>query len=386
MQIKPIYLSSKSKISIYQEKYNLDPNSFWQGQYLFEISNYSPKQFNILKALSKNELQFVNVFENNESNKILVHFLNRNWSSRKISDITDEDEELGDFFNQASVFFSDKIEPVWKINKRTLNFSQAPFIMGILNVTPDSFSDGGQFNGLNKAIDHALSMADNGADMIDIGGESTRPGSDVVSIAEELKRVIPVIEAIRKHTDILISIDSYKSVVVDNAIKAGANIINDISACTFDEQMVSVAKRHDTPIVLMHMKGTPKNMQVNPEYEDVYLEVYQFLSQQIKMLMKEGIHKIAIDPGIGFGKRLQDNLQILNNLECFKFLCQPVLIGASRKSFLGHILDKDVDRRLYGSLSVALLSALKGADIIRVHDVAETKEVLKIMEVIRSAG
>ena len=385
MQIKPVYLSSKSKTSIYQTKYNLDPNTFWQGQYIVEISGYSSTQLRLLNSICISESHILCLYESQESKKILLHFLKRNLNLEQISGIIDKDNELGEFFNQALNFFSDLKKPIWKIRETKLNFSQSPFIMGILNVTPDSFSDGGQFSNISAAADHALIMIDAGVDIIDIGGESTRPGSDAVSIGEELQRVIPVIEAIRKHTDVPVSIDSYKSEVAEAAIEAGADIVNDISGCTFDERMPDIVKKHDIPIVLMHIKGTPKNMQMNPEYDDVCLEVYQFLSKQIKWLEKSGIDKIAIDPGIGFGKRLQDNLQIINNFESFKFLGRPILIGASRKSFIGHILNKEANQRLYGSLSVALLSALKGADILRVHDVSETKDVLKIMEVICSA-
>ena len=257
--------------------------------------------------------------------------------------------------------------------------------MGILNVTPDSFSDGGKFSAVNSAVDHALSMIAAGADIIDIGGESTRPGSDPVSIKEEMNRVVPVIEQIRKNSNIPISIDTYKSTVAIAALEAGADIVNDISGCTFDEKMTEIIKMHNTPIILMHIKGTPKNMQIHPEYDDVCLEVYSFLSEKVKILNKAGIDDIAIDPGIGFGKRLEDNLKLLNNIESFKFINKPILIGASRKSFLGHVLDKEVDQRLHGSLSVAVLSALKGADIIRVHDVAETNDVLQVIKAIHSA-
>jgi dihydropteroate synthase len=382
MQIKPIYLSSKSRILFYQTTYNLKPDIFWQGQYIFEISNITSKQSDILKSLNRNFSKLIDIYENVELDRLLVHFLNRSWIYYKIDSISNEDKELGEFFDQASLLFSYNSEPVWEINGKIFDFNQSPFIMGILNITPDSFSDGGQFISVNRAVEHALSMIDAGADIIDIGGESTRPGSDAVSMEDELQRVAPVIEAIRKHSDIPISIDTYKSVIADNAINAGANIINDISACIFDEQMPEIAKKYDTPIVLMHIKGMPKNMQLNPKYDDVFLEVYQFLLDRIKWIKSFDINKIIIDPGIGFGKRFEDNLLLLNNLDSLKFLASPLMVGASRKSFLGQILNKNVDQRLFGSLSVAVLSAIKGADIIRVHDVAETKDALKVMEAI----
>ena len=322
--------------------------------------------------------------ENSALKSILLHFINSKAEDDNLAELLTEDQELNDFFSQADMFFSDRDRPVWQLKNGILDFNQSPFIMGILNVTPDSFSDGGKFYGVNSAVEYALSMIDAGADIIDIGGESTRPGSDPVSIQEEMNRVVPVIEQIRKHSNVPISIDTYKSQVAETAIEAGADIVNDISGCTFDERMPEIIKAHNASIVLMHIKGTPKHMQMNPEYEDMLLEVYSFLSNQTKMLMEVGIENIAIDPGIGFGKRQEDNLILLNNLESFKFIDKPLLIGASRKSFLGHVLDKEVDQRLYGSLSVSVLSALKGADIIRVHDVAETKDALKVVEAIHS--
>ncbi|MEJ2545615.1 MAG: dihydropteroate synthase [Calditrichaceae bacterium] len=315
----------------------------------------------------------------------VILFLNRSGFEKELDELEMEDNEISQFFSQVNNFFSDHERPVWEFNKNKLEFNQSPFIMGILNVTPDSFSDGGKFFSDESAVQHALAMIDEGADIIDIGGESTRPGSDPISIQEELNRVLPVITAIRKYSNIPISIDTYKSKVAEAALGAGANIVNDISGCSIDDKMPEIVKKYNSPIILMHIKGTPKNMQMNPEYEDVVGEVYNFLNNQIQILKKADLDKIAIDPGIGFGKRLEDNLKLLNNLESFKFLGKPVLIGASRKSFLGHVLDKEVDLRLYGSLSVAVLSVLKGADIIRVHDVAETKDVLKVIKSIRSA-
>lgn len=385
MQIKPVYLSSKSKILHYQNKYKLDPNLFWQGQYVFEIYGYSLSQHHILNSIYKKTSSLLTIHKHSELKSILVHFFKRDWSNEELIDFLAQDKEINAFFKQVHEFFSDINKPIWNLKENRLNFNKSPFIMGILNVTPDSFSDGGKFSDINEAVDHALSMIEAGADIIDIGGESTRPGSDPVNLQQELNRVIPVLETIRKHSGAPLSIDTYKSQVAEGAIKAGANIVNDISGCTFDKRMPEIIQTNDVPIIIMHIKGTPKHMQLNPHYDDVCLEVYSFLSDQINYLSNTGIKNIAVDPGIGFGKRLEDNLKLLNNLESLKFLCQPILIGASRKSFLGHVLDKEVDQRLYGSLSVAILSAIKGADIIRVHDVAETKDVLRIIDAIHSA-
>jgi dihydropteroate synthase len=385
MQIKPVYLSSKAKTLHYQNKYKLDPNLFWQGQYVFEIYGYSLSQHHILNSIYKKTSSLLTIHKHSELKSILVHFFKRDWSNEILIDLLVQDNEINAFFKQVHEFFSDINKPIWNLRGNRLNFNKSPFIMGILNVTPDSFSDGGKFSDINEAVDHALSMIEAGADIIDIGGESTRPGSDPVNLQEELNRVIPVIETIRIHSGAPLSIDTYKSEVAEGAIKAGANIVNDISGCTFDKRMPEIIQTNDVPIIIMHIKGTPKHMQSNPHYDDVCLEVYSFLSDQINYLSNTGIENIAVDPGIGFGKRLEDNLKLLNNLESLKFLCQPILIGASRKSFLGHVLDKEVDQRLYGSLSVAILSAIKGADIIRVHDVAETKDVLRIIDAIHSA-
>ena len=385
MQIKPVYLSSKSKTLHYQNKYKFDPNLFWQGQYVFEIYGYSLSQHHILNSIYKKTSSLLTIHKHSELKSILVHFFKRDWSNEELIDFLAQDKEINAFFKQVHEFFSDINKPIWNLRGNRLNFNKSPFIMGILNVTPDSFSDGGKFSDINEAVDHALSMIEAGADIIDIGGESTRPGSDPVNLQQELNRVIPVLETIRKHSGAPLSIDTYKSEVAEAAIKAGANIVNDISGCTFDKRMPEIIQTNDVPIIIMHIKGTPKHMQSNPHYDDVCLEVYSFLSDQINYLSNTGIKNIAVDPGIGFGKRLEDNLKLLNNLESLKFLCQPILIGASRKSFLGHVLDKEVDQRLYGSLSVAILSAIKGADIIRVHDVAETKDVLRIIDAIHSA-
>ncbi len=210
-------------------------------------------------------------------------------------------------------------------------------IMGILNVTPDSFSDGGQYFKKNTAIEHALEMVKNGADIIDIGGESTRPFSDPVSLDEEISRVIPVIEGIRKKSDVCISIDTTKSIVASMALDVGASIINDISAMEIDPLMADVAVKFDCPLIIMHMKGTPKNMQDNPQYESLIPDIKDYLVDRIDFAISKGVNrkKIIIDPGIGFGKTVENNFEIINNLNHFVELNFPVLLGASRKSFIG---------------------------------------------------
>ena len=253
-------------------------------------------------------------------------------------------------------------------------------IMGILNVTPDSFSDGGQYYKKNTAIEHALEMVKNGADIIDIGGESTRPFADPVSLDEEISRVIPVIEGIRKKSDVCISIDTTKSMVARKALNVGASIINDVSAMEIDPLMADVAKQFDCPLIIMHMKGTPKDMQDNPKYESLISDIKDYLIERIDFAMSKGVYrdKIIIDPGIGFGKTVENNFEIINNLYHFVKLNFPVLLGASRKSFIGISLNLPENERLEGSLAANVIGLQQGVKIFRVHDVAETNKALLI--------
>ncbi len=258
------------------------------------------------------------------------------------------------------------------------------WIMGVLNVTPDSFFDGGHFEDKNKAVDHALKLEADGAEMIDVGGESTRPGSDPVPVEIEMNRVIPVIEAIRKRTSCLISVDTTKARVAEAALEAGADIINDISSARHDIRMFELAHRFKAGLILMHMKGEPGNMQDKPSYENVLAEVKVFLKERLDMAVAYGIPKerIIIDPGLGFGKRLEDNLRLINNLTTFRELNRPVLVGPSRKSFIGKILDLPPEERLEGTIASAVLCLVRGAAILRVHDVKAVKRAVLVAEAI----
>ena len=256
-------------------------------------------------------------------------------------------------------------------------------IMGILNVTPDSFYDKGKFFDLRSAVRHALDMERAGADIIDVGGESTRPGAMDVSQDEELRRVIPVIRAISKRVKAAISIDTRKSQVADLALKSGASIVNDVSALRFDSKMPDVVARHRAFIILMHMKGMPKDMQINPVYGDVVKDIIKSLKTSIGIAKRSGIkaNKIIIDPGIGFGKTVRHNLKILRRLRSFKELGYPLCIGTSRKYFIGKILgSKDPEDRLMGSLATAAIAAANGADIVRVHDVNLTRQIVRMVD------
>ncbi len=254
--------------------------------------------------------------------------------------------------------------------------------MGVINVTPDSFSDGGKFLRTDKAVIQAVQLIKQGANIIDIGGESTRPGADVVSVDEEIKRVVPVIEALRKeNSSITISIDSSKPEVMSAAIKAGANFINDVNALQAEGALM-VAAKTQLPVCIMHKKGSPKTMQKQPNYCDVLTEVMDFFQQKVDNCLLAGIEakNIILDPGIGFGKTLEHNLILLKNINKLKFLGYPILIGVSRKSMIGEILNAEVEDRLYGSLAIAQFAYTQGADILRVHDVKATSDVLKITQ------
>tara|TARA_B100000427_G_C15366793_1_gene532471 strand:- start:37 stop:888 length:852 start_codon:yes stop_codon:yes gene_type:complete len=266
------------------------------------------------------------------------------------------------------------------LNDWLLSKKKQSLIMGILNITPDSFSDGGDFFEKNIAIDRALEMVEQGADIIDIGGESTRPFSDSVSLKEEISRVIPVIEGICKESDVCISIDTTKSEVACEALEAGASVINDISAMEIDSLMVDVALKFNCPIVLMHMKGIPKNMQDNPQYQSLISDIKEYLLARIDFVVSKGIdrNKIIIDPGIGFGKTVENNFEIINNLDQFVKMNFPVLLGASRKSFIGVSLNLPENDRLEGSIAANIIGLQKGAKIFRVHDVVETNRAMVI--------
>lgn len=263
-----------------------------------------------------------------------------------------------------------------------------PLVMGILNVTPDSFSDGGEFLDPEKAVEHAIEMAESGADIIDIGGVSSRPGSKKVSIQEEIERVLPVVREVCSKIDRPVSIDTVNAEVAELAIAAGVNIINDISALRFDEKMGRIAAKYGCYLILMHMRGTPQNMQENTHYDDIIKEIRYFLNDASKKAKDLGVagDKIIIDPGIGFGKSTEGNLTILRNLHRFQDLGYPVLIGTSRKAFIGKILDLDAGERLEGSIGAACYAVLNGADIVRVHDVSETARAIKIIEKITGAA
>jgi dihydropteroate synthase len=266
-----------------------------------------------------------------------------------------------------------------------LDLTRKTHIMGILNITPDSFSDGGRHFDRATAIEQGLRMVEDGADIIDIGGESTRPGSESVSVDEELRRTIPVIEELAKRISVPLSIDTYKAEVAQKALESGASIINDISGLRFDPEMPKVVAKFNVPVVIMHIKGKPKDMQQNPVYEAVIPEIMDYFRISIRLAKKFGIREdlMVLDPGIGFGKSFDHNLELLNNLEQLTLLEKPLLIGPSRKAFIGKILgEAAATERLEGTAAAVVVSIMKGANIIRVHDVKEMTKVARVVDAI----
>lgn len=274
----------------------------------------------------------------------------------------------------------------YKFCSKSFDLSSRTFIMGILNITPDSFSDGGKYFDENvliaKTVEDAVRMEKEGADFIDVGGESTRPGARKVTADEEMQRVIPVISEICKRVSIPVSIDTYKSEVAEEALKAGAVIVNDISGFRFDSKIAGVTRKHNASCILMHIKGTPVDMQINPVYDNVIREVKEYLSHSVSIAKDAGIEQIIIDPGIGFGKTFIHNLEIIKNLREFKSLGYPLLLGLSRKRFINEIYKSEVSGRLEGTLAANAVGIINGANILRVHDVLENKRAAQTVDVL----
>jgi dihydropteroate synthase len=277
----------------------------------------------------------------------------------------------------------------WNLRNYTLTWGQRTYLMGVLNVTPDSFSDGGQFYNLEEAIAQAHHLVESGADILDIGGQSTRPQAEEVSLEEELQRVLPVVQAVRQSLDIPISVDTTRAAVARQAIAAGADLVNDISAATFDPAMLPTVAELGVPIILMHIRGTPKTMQQLTAYDDLIGEIIGFLRQQVGAAIAAGIAptQIAIDPGIGFAKTYPQNLEILRRLPEFQALHCPILVGPSRKSFIGHILDQpNPQERVWGTAAACCAAIAGGVDILRIHDVRELWDVCRVADAVWRSG
>lgn len=274
----------------------------------------------------------------------------------------------------------------WRIRTGELDWGRRSLVMGILNVTPDSFSDGGRYSDADSAVRRALEMVEEGADIIDVGGESSRPGSDPVPGEEEIRRVVPVIERIRAETEVPVSVDTMKSETARRAVAAGASIINDISAGEADPAMFDVAAGTGAGLILMHMRGRPKTMQRDPRYADVVGEIREYLDRRVERALDAGIPResLAIDPGIGFGKTVEHNLVLLRELPRFVATGFPVVVGASRKSFIGAVLDRPVEDRVWGTATTVAIAVWLGAAVVRVHDVRQMRDVVRMTEAIRA--
>lgn len=280
-----------------------------------------------------------------------------------------------------------KVKKDIRIGNYTLPTEKRTCIMGILNTTPDSFSDGGLYSDPARAAERAREMVSQGADIIDIGGESSRPGSERISAEEEIKRVVPVIKAIAKDIDVPISIDTYKAQVARCALEEGAVIVNDITALRGDGDMARTVAEFDAAVVLMHMKGDPGTMQDDPSYDDVIEEIKAYLSDSVEIAEACGIdpEKIIVDPGIGFGKTIEHNLKILRDLASFRTLEKPILVGSSRKAFIGSLTGKDTGERVFGTAATLTAAIMNGADIVRVHDISQMRDVVSVSDAIVEA-
>jgi dihydropteroate synthase len=271
---------------------------------------------------------------------------------------------------------------------KSFELGRRTWLVGVVNVTPDSFFDGGLYFEPARAIERALALAAEGADIIDVGGESTRPGSSPISAKEERRRILPVVEVVKQRPGLLVSVDTTKAEVAEAALTAGADIINDISAGRFDTRMLPLAAESGAGIILMHMKGTPRTMQIAPHYDDLLGEVKTFLRERLEAAESCGLapESVLLDPGIGFGKKLEHNLALLNNLEAFRELGRPLVVGISRKSFIGKILNLEAHERLEGTIAAAVVSVLRGASLLRVHDLRAIKRAVAVAEAILSQG
>lgn len=363
-----INLSDDKTFKHYKEKYNYSSLLF-RGLYAIELRDVSSKLFPKMNDKFESNIYLAN-------NDLLI-----TGSIRELLNTISSSELKNELTSEAlkAIHNFEKYEAInYTIGKRQFDFRFA-YSMGILNVTPDSFSDGGKYFNLNSATAHALKMINDGIDIIDIGGESTRPGSDPVTEEEEINRVVQVIKNIlNDKPETIISIDTTRVNVAREAIKSGVTIINDISGGTFEPDIFRIAAEYDSAIVIMHIKGKPKTMQNFPNYDDVVTEVYDFLGKQSEIASTLGINKIFIDPGIGFGKRLEDNLRLLEKLGDFKSLGFPILVGLSRKSFIGNILNLPIEDRDDATNAMNAMSLCNGARVIRTHNSKQAVETCKL--------
>ncbi len=381
MTIQIINIFEKYLFKRYGKKYGIFHELYETDQIALEIRNIEYETALLLKKffLDKGELTYLKEKDNGNNFDFLV--LGSPSSLREIVAESSFPEE-----EDLQIAIQKKLRNYSGNNNIALNLltnlgieSESPLCMNILNVTPDSFSDGGKYSDREEALKHAIEMLDEGADIIDVGGVSTRPGASAVPTETELKRVMPVIEdLLKERPEAVVSVDTTNSVVAEKALNLGVKIINDISGGTFDDKIFDVVASFDATMVLMHIKGTPQNMQKNPFYEDAVNEIYESLEKKIETAQKKGVRKIIIDPGIGFGKRLMDNYEIISRLKEFKSLGYPLLIGVSRKSMLGNALNIGVDKRDVPTVIAESVAVSNGADIVRTHNVVYFNYLKKI--------
>jgi len=378
--IQIINLSPLDVFKKYSSEYKIFRDVYSLGFFGLEIRAITFALASLVQKIVLSEKEIC--YKRNKNNQIDLLITGTLSSFKEISRkiVSYGDEDLGYRIVNVIKNFEEYGSQSYQIGNKQLSFS-TPLIMGILNVTPDSFSDGGKYLDKDFAVAHAIKMCEDGADIIDIGGESTRPGSDPVSAEDEIERTIPLIKRIKKENpDVLISIDTTKSEVANKALESGASFVNDISALTFDKNMLSIVKKYDAGLILMHIKGIPKNMQDHPDYDDLIGEIYDFLYKQSLTAAKKGLNKIIVDPGIGFGKTVEHNFEILKRLGDFKSLGYPIMIGISRKSFIGKILDLKIDERDIPTAVLESLAVHNSARIIRTHNIKLAVQSVKLLK------
>jgi dihydropteroate synthase len=382
IQLVDIFYSSVFRR--YSSKYNIYRDLYEKDLLGLEIREVNYKLANRIKKiiLSNNEICYITPKKGNENVDLLVlgSFGIFKGLSKEI--IATGNEDIGFKLNKTLQNVSEYDRLKLKVADKTFSLEKA-LLVGIVNVTPDSFSDGGKYFSRDSAIEHALQLIQDGADIIDVGGESSRPGAETINEDEELQRVIPVIEGIlKKNSYAVISIDTQKSVVAFEALKKGATIVNDISAGSFDNKMFDVVKSFNAGLIIMHMKGNPKTMQKDPNYENVVSEVYDFLLNRVEIARRYEIKNIIIDPGIGFGKRVTDNFELLKRLNEFKGIGCPVMVGLSKKSFLGKALNVEIDKREEATLIAETIAINNGAKLIRTHNIKNASQSVRLNHLI----
>lgn len=378
VQLVDIFYSNVFKR--YSSKYNIFRDLYEKDMTALEIRDINYKFSQKVKKiiLSNREICYTTDQNNNQNVDLLVLGSLGIFKQLSKEIIALGNEDLGFKINKTLKNISDYDNSKLRIGNKSIDLSRS-YLMGILNVTPDSFSDGGKYLSTDAAVEHGIRLLEDGASMLDVGGESSRPGSEPVEADVELSRVIPVVEGILKNKkDAIVSIDTQKSIVASEALSRGVKIVNDISAGSSDPNMLNIVKKYDASFIIMHMKGNPKTMQSNPEYDDVVSEVYDFLLEKIEKVRKYHISNIIIDPGIGFGKRVMDNYELIKRLSEFKGLGAPLMVGLSKKSFLGKSFNLSVEERDNPTLAAETIAIKNGAKIIRTHDVKRADYSVKL--------